>query len=71
MASAKDKTTQTTETTAETQVREVAQAREVVKLTDVTVTDCMANVLGSLGSRGRCRGKIVNKINKRNVPEQK
>ena len=55
MAGAKDKTTQTIETTTATEVQEVAQVREVVKLTNVKVTDCMANFAGSLGSRGRCQ----------------
>ena len=64
MASAKDKTTQTIETTTATEVPEVTEVREVVKLTNVTVTDRMANFWGSLGSRGRCHGKVVNKIKK-------
>ena len=34
------------------------------------VTDCMANFLGSLGSRGRAR-KSWEQNKKRNVPEQK
>ena len=33
-------------TKAETQVQEMAQVREAVKLTNVMVTDCMANFLG-------------------------
>ena len=64
IASAKDKVTETIETITATEVQEVAQVREVVKLTNVTVTDCMANFGGSLRSRGRCQGKGVNKIKK-------
>lgn len=46
MASVKDKVTETTETTAATEVQEVAQVREMVRLTNVTVTDCVAYFLG-------------------------
>lgn len=67
MASAKDKVTETTDTTAETEVKEVGGK---VDKCYCRVTDCMANFLGSLGSRGRAR-KSWEQNKKRNVPEQK
>ena len=45
-------------------MQDAAQVREVVKLTNVTVTLCIANFLGSLGSRGRCLGNVVNERKK-------
>lgn len=49
MASVKDKVTETTETpetTVATEVQEVAQVREMVRLTNVSVADCVANFWG-------------------------
>lgn len=50
MASVNDKVTETRETTVETtaatEAQEVAQVREMVRLTNVTVADCVANFLG-------------------------
>ena len=43
MASVKDKVT---ETTVATEVQEVAQVREMVRLTNVSVADCVANFWG-------------------------
>ena len=56
MASAKDKVT---ETTIETEVKEVGG-----KVDKCYGDRLYANILGSLGFRGRCQGKVMNKIKK-------
>ena len=55
-----ERTETTKEATAAAKVREVVQAKEVAQVSNVTVTHCLANCLGSRASRG----KIVNKVKK-------